>query len=112
MDYHVNIGWFDIDVDFLKVVDKPAPRNEAGQKIPRSRRPAAGLSGRVEPQAVPAKPARGKTIRLHPGRRPRRETPAKPDAGVPASQASAAAKPVPKPAAGKVDRSKDERSPT
>lgn len=28
IDYHLNIGWFDIDLDYLKVVDKPAPKVE------------------------------------------------------------------------------------
>ena len=23
LDYHVNIGWYDIDLGYLKVVDKP-----------------------------------------------------------------------------------------
>jgi hypothetical protein len=25
-DYHLNIGWYDIDTEFLKVVDKPPPK--------------------------------------------------------------------------------------
>ena len=29
IDYHQNIGWFDIDLDYLKVVDKPAPKEKA-----------------------------------------------------------------------------------
>ncbi len=29
IDYHLNIGWFDIDLDYLKVVDKPAPKEKA-----------------------------------------------------------------------------------
>ncbi len=37
VDYHLNIGWFDIDLDFLKVVDKPAPK----EKAPAAKKPAA-----------------------------------------------------------------------
>src|SRR5260221_14009746 len=36
-DYHVNIGWYDIDPSFLKVVDKPAPK----PKEPPAKKPAA-----------------------------------------------------------------------
>ena len=32
MDYHLNIGWFDIDLDYLKVVDKPAPKPKEEKK--------------------------------------------------------------------------------
>ncbi|NOY40658.1 MAG: hypothetical protein GXP26_02305 [Planctomycetes bacterium] len=44
MDYHLNIGWFDIDLDYLKVVDKPAPKEKDAKK------PAAK-------KAAPKKPA-------------------------------------------------------
>ena len=37
IDYHLNIGWFDIDLDYLKVVDKPAPK----EKAPAAKKPAA-----------------------------------------------------------------------
>ena len=37
LDYHLNIGWYDIDLDFLKVVDKPAPKEEE----PAAKKPAA-----------------------------------------------------------------------
>ncbi|MCH8839974.1 MAG: hypothetical protein IH831_04725 [Planctomycetes bacterium] len=36
IDYHQNIGWFDIDLDYLKVVDKPAPK----EKAPAATKPA------------------------------------------------------------------------
>ncbi len=38
MDYHLNIGWFDIDLDYLKVVDKPAPTED---KKPAAKKAAA-----------------------------------------------------------------------
>src|SRR3954469_3459659 len=25
-DYHLNVGWYDIDPEFLKVIDKPPPK--------------------------------------------------------------------------------------
>lgn len=37
IDYHLNIGWFDIDLDYLKVVDKPKPK----EKKPAAKKPAA-----------------------------------------------------------------------
>jgi hypothetical protein len=43
-DYHLNIGWYDIDPSFLKVVDKPAPKpKEAPAKKPAA--PAAKPAG-------------------------------------------------------------------
>jgi len=40
LDYHLNIGWFDIDLDYLKVVDKPAPKPVEAKK-PAAKKPAA-----------------------------------------------------------------------
>jgi hypothetical protein len=40
-DYHLNIGWFDIDLDYLKVVDKPAPKVEKATAKPAPAKPAA-----------------------------------------------------------------------
>ena len=36
-DYHLNIGWYDIDLDYLKVVDKPKPK----EKKPAAKKPVA-----------------------------------------------------------------------
>ena len=41
-DYHLNIGWYDIDPEFLKVVDKPPPKPpkaEAKKAAPKARLP-------------------------------------------------------------------------
>jgi len=46
MDYHLNIGWFDIDPSCLTVVDKPAPKDPAEKA--------------AKPQAAAAKPAAAK----------------------------------------------------
>ncbi len=37
IDYHLNLGWFDIDLDYLKVVDKPLPKET---KKPAAKKPA------------------------------------------------------------------------
>mgnify|MGYP003344945668 CR=1 FL=1 len=34
-DGNNNIGWYDIEIDFLKIVDQPAPKTEAGEKAGR-----------------------------------------------------------------------------
>jgi len=43
LDYHLNIGWYDIDLDYLKVVDKPEPKEkkpEAKKAAPKPKKPA------------------------------------------------------------------------
>ena len=50
-DGHKNIGWFDIDVDFLKLVDKPAAV-ETPATSPAAKKPAA-----AQPAATPTDPA-------------------------------------------------------
>ena len=112
-DYHLNIGWYDIDPEFLKVVDKPPPkaakpeakkaggegRSEAGRaaKTPAAKAPAAG-----------AKP--GKAIgRRYPGGGPRRQgrgeaAPARPRRPEAAARRRQSRQPLRKPA--EVDRSK------
>ena len=42
-DHYSNIGWFDIDVDFLKVIDRPPPK-EKEKKAAKADRPAAKKS--------------------------------------------------------------------
>lgn len=48
-DYHLNIGWYDIDPEFLKVVDKPPPRAAKAEV----KKPAA----KAETKPAAAKPA-------------------------------------------------------
>ena len=50
MDYHLNIGWFDIDLDYLKVVDKPAPKAKE-EKKPAAKKSVA-KKGAAKPQAA------------------------------------------------------------
>jgi hypothetical protein len=60
-----NIGWYDIDIDYLKVVDKPLPKEEPqvprratpAKKPPAPGTPAAPEAG-VAPDAVPAAPSK------------------------------------------------------
>lgn len=52
-EYHLNIGWYDIDLDFLKVVDKPEPKVE--EKKPAAKK-AAPAKPEAEKEAAPAKP--------------------------------------------------------
>ena len=42
-DHYSNIGWFDIDVDFLKVIDRPPPKEKKAAKADRAaaKKPAA-----------------------------------------------------------------------
>src|SRR5690606_30110321 len=54
-NYHLNIGWYDIDLDYLKVVDKPLPTIEKPES---KKAPAKGVTqaGASKAAPVPAKP--------------------------------------------------------
>src|ERR1700704_2260238 len=56
-DYHVNIGWYDIDPSFLKVVDKPAPQ---------PKEPAAKKAAAPVPKPAPGAAAAGSEKKLSP----------------------------------------------
>ena len=58
LDYHLNIGWFDIDLDYLKVVDKPAPK-------PKEEKKPAAKKG-VAKKAAAKKPTAGGEKKLSP----------------------------------------------
>jgi hypothetical protein len=52
LDYHLNIGWYDIELEFLKVVDKPLPKAKEEKK------PAPKAEAKpAEAKAAPAKAA-------------------------------------------------------
>ena len=57
MDYHLNIGWFDIDPSCLTVVDKPAPKDPAEKAA----KPPAAVAkpAAAKPAAAKAAPAAG-----------------------------------------------------
>ncbi|MCH2594948.1 MAG: hypothetical protein MKZ95_03935 [Pirellulales bacterium] len=57
MDYHLNIGWYDIDLDYLKVVDKPAPTEKKTEKKPAAK-PAAKKPASSEKKLSPLEMAR------------------------------------------------------
>jgi hypothetical protein len=35
LDYHLNIGWYDIELEYLKVVDKPLPKEKTEKPVPK-----------------------------------------------------------------------------
>jgi len=82
LDYHLNSGWHDINLDYLKVVDKPEPKAEK----PAAKKPAA--------KPAPKKPAAGGEKKLSPLEMARMQ-----GAGGKSATAKPAAK---KPAAGKM----------
>ena len=54
-DAHLNIGWYDIELDYLKVIDQPLPK-----ETPKSAKPAAKATGVAKPKkAAPAKSSGG-----------------------------------------------------
>ncbi|MCA9231878.1 MAG: hypothetical protein KDA57_14610 [Planctomycetales bacterium] len=59
-DYHKNIGWYDIDLDYLKVVDKPAPieKAEKAARQPAAKPVAKKASGGAEKKLSPLEMAR------------------------------------------------------
>jgi hypothetical protein len=125
-DYHLNIGWYDIDPSFLKVVDKPAPKpKEAPAKKPAA--PAAKketVAATGEKKLSPLEMARAQGAAGKGGATAAKPAGGKPStadilaaaragkaaAAAPAAPAPAAAKPsapaTPAAAPAKVDRSK------
>jgi hypothetical protein len=117
MDYHLNVGWYDIDPDFLKVVDKPPPKVEKpAAKKPAAKAEAAPAAAKApvkdRPQAAQAKAAGKPSVAdILAAARAGKAAAAKPTGeATPAAgtaPAKAAPTPVPAtPAAPKVDRSK------
>src|SRR5262245_2244619 len=51
-DYHLNIGWYDIDPAYLKVVDKPLPKVEK----PKAEKKPAASKAEAKPAAEKAAP--------------------------------------------------------
>jgi len=126
MDYHLNIGWFDIDLDYLKVVDKPAPKPKeekkpAAKKKPDTKKPVASGEKKLSPLEMarqgdggakkkPAekKPAAKKSTAdvlaaLRGGGKPATKSKPEPVAKAPAPEPEAL--PEPEAASGAVDRS-------
>lgn len=110
-DYHLNIGWYDIAPEFLKVVDKPPPKPPkpeakkptakaeakpaAAAKTPAAKAPAAAKPGKASVADILAAARAGKA-----------PAPVAPKAeAAPAAEEQPSAPPKPQ-AAAKVDRSK------
>jgi hypothetical protein len=105
-DYHVNIGWYDIDPEFLKVVDQPPPKplkTEAKKAAPKAV-PAAKEKPAVKPASPAAKGGRPSVADMLAAARGGGA--GKPAAAVPAKLKSEGAPAAATSAAGKVDRSK------
>jgi hypothetical protein len=100
-DYHLNIGWYDIDPEFLKVVDQPPPKAPK----PEVKKPAAKTEAKpmTKPQAAPASAAKGGKASVADILAAARAGKATTEAAPPAAKAQEPAKPQ---AASKADRSK------
>src|SRR5215471_16671768 len=60
LDYNINIGWYDIDPSFLKVVDKPVPKPKEApaKKAAPAAKPAAADAGAAAKKLSPLEMAR------------------------------------------------------
>jgi len=60
-DGNLNIGWYDIDLDFLKVVDAPLPKDEPKAKAAPAKKAAApkAAAAKAAPAKAAGKPAAG-----------------------------------------------------
>jgi hypothetical protein len=99
-EYHLNIGWYDIAPEFLKVVDKPPPREKVEAKKPAAKAEAKPAAAKpAAPAATGGKPSVAEMLAAA------RAAKAGGAAAAPAKakEAPAAAKPA---AGAKVDRSK------
>jgi hypothetical protein len=56
LDYHINIGWYDIDVDYLRLVEKPEPKaKEAAKAKDAAKKPAAKPAAKADAPAAEKK---------------------------------------------------------
>jgi pyruvate/2-oxoglutarate dehydrogenase complex dihydrolipoamide acyltransferase (E2) component len=116
LDYHLNTGWYDIELEFLKVVDKPLPKEKTEKPVPK--RPHDKPEGKAAPttgdkQIADAKATPGVAPTSKEGKPSTADILAKLKGGAgaapaaPAAKKEAAPKPAAAPAAGKAaDRSK------
>ncbi len=68
-DQYANTGWYDIELDFLRVVDKPPPKPEAKEEKPAKASPPASKP------ATPPKPKSEVAASRHLPQRPGRRRP-------------------------------------
>lgn len=105
-DYHLNTGWFDIDPEFLKVVDKPppkAPKAEAKKPAVKAETKPAAAKAAAKAPAAAGKSSVADILAAARGGKAAPVKPAGETAKAPAKKGGAAVKPQ---AAGPVDRSK------
>jgi hypothetical protein len=100
-DYHLNIGWYDIEPEFLKVVDKPPPKPPKAEA--KKTAPAAKEKPAAKATAAPPGAKAGKLSVAEMMAAARGGGAAKPAAAAPAKAIAAPAPAAAKPA---VDRSK------
>jgi hypothetical protein len=108
LDYHLNIGWYDIELEFLKVVDKPLPKPKEEKKpAPKAEAKPAAAKEASSPPAKAGSPGKPSTadilakLKGGAGAAPAAAPAAKKEA---ASKATAPAAEAASP--GKVDRAK------
>jgi hypothetical protein len=102
-DYHLNIGWYDIDPEFLKFVDKPPPKEKKVEA--KKAAPAAKEKPAAKPAAAaPAKAGKMSVAEMLAAARGGGAATA--GGAAPAKAKTEAAPAAEKPAAPKVDRSK------
>ena len=59
-DLYDNIGWYDIELDYLKVIDQPLPKPEKKEERPTKTAPVAGAATKATPGSKPAVPPKPK----------------------------------------------------
>ena len=89
LDYALNIGWYDIDVDYLKVVDNPPEKEKAPAKS------ASAKKGPAAKKAPAAKATGGEGKKLSPLELARMQGAAKKDGEAVAASATAKSKAAP-----------------
>jgi hypothetical protein len=102
LDYHLNTGWYDIELEFLKVVDKPPPKPKEEKKAaPKAE--AKPAEAKAAPAAKPAAAGKPSTADILAKLKGGGAAPAakKEEAPTPKAEAKPAV-----PAGGKVDRAK------
>jgi hypothetical protein len=108
LDYHTNIGWFDIELEFLKVVDKPEPKAKE-EKKPAAKAEAKPQAEKAAPAAKPAAAGKASTAdilaKLRGGGGASPAAPAKKEES-PKAAAAPKAPPAEAGSSAKVDRSK------
>ncbi len=124
LDYHNNISWYDIEIDYLKVVDKPPPKEEKAEAKPKpaAKKPAVAKAApggekklsplelaRMQGAAKSAAPAKTSDGEPSAGKKSVAEIMAAarvPKESGTTAKAAPAKPPAPKAAPAKVDRSK------